>query len=386
MPTPRTPLAWLSLVHDRRRFLAAAAGVAFAIVLMLVELGFLNAIYDSTTRLIETFDADLVVVSRLKTDTNPSQPFPRSQLERARAVAGVDEAVAVYLSRWGTWRSRGALRQSKVRLLAFDPDRRALGIEQVVAQQERLRRDDTALVDRRQRDSFGGPLHAGLSGELDGRRLDLVGAFTLGPDLELNATLVVSDHTFRRLFPPGRNGRDPLLDVDFGLLRLAPGASLRAVRGELEKRLDENVVALSKDALIAGIHRHWTRSKPVGAVFGLGVLVGFVIGVVICYQILYTDVVDHLPQFATLLAIGYPARHLAGLAVRRGLYLAAAAAALALPVGLVAYRVLADITGLTFRLSAGRIGLVLAAAGMMCVLASLLAMRRAVAADPAELF
>ncbi|MEM6797253.1 MAG: FtsX-like permease family protein [Acidobacteriota bacterium] len=380
-----TPLAWLSLIHDPRRLAASAAGVAFAILLIWVELGFLNAIYDSTTLLIDSLDADLVVVSQLKNNTNPSKPLRRSELARAAAAAGVAEAVPLYLSRWGTWRGDGLAVRDKIRILGVDPDRPSLRLAGVESQRGLLRRPDTALFDRRLRDSYGGSLVAGARGEVDGRQLELVGDFALGTDLELNGTLIVSEQTFARIFyRPGRP--DPLQEVDFGLLRLRQGASLEDSRRAVEALLAPHLEVLTRDDLTAKVHGYWTRNKPVGAVFGLGVMVGFLIGVVLCYQVLYTDVIDHLPQFATLIAMGYGRRHLVSLAIRRGLYMAGAATLLAAPLGLWISSLLADLTSLTFRLSLGRAGLVVLCAAAMCVLASLLAMRRALDADPAELF
>lgn len=381
----RTPLAWLSLVHDRRRFLAATVGVAFAVVLMLVELGFLNAIYDSSTLVIEAFDADLVIVSRLKDDTNPSKPFPRALVASARAVPGVTSAHPLYLSRWGVWHSSGTSKQDTVRVLAFDPDHALLRLPEVNAQLPLLKRDDAALVDSRLRDSYGG-LGKGTRGELRGRRMEVVGEFPLGPDLEMNATLVVSESTFRRVFQDPRTPRDPLLDVDFGLVRVDPGSELGAVRNDLEHRLGPTVDVLTPDQLIRRVHGFWTVNKPVGAVFGMGSLVGFVIGILICYQVLFTDVVDQLPEFSTLRAMGYGEGWLRGLALRRGLYLALSACALGLPLGFLAYHRLAELTGLTFRLGPPRIALVVAATLLMCLVASLLAMRRAIHADPADVF
>ncbi|MEM8998286.1 MAG: FtsX-like permease family protein, partial [Acidobacteriota bacterium] len=183
---------------------------------------------------------------------------------------------------------------------------------------------------------------------------------------------------------PGRP--DPLDQVDYGLVRLADGADLGAVQRVLGERLGPTVRVETPAELVSAVHRYWTLNKPVGAVFGLGVAVGFVIGVVICYQVLFTDVLDHLPQFATLVAMGYPARYLVDLAVRRGLILALAATLAAAPVGLWAYAGLAELTGLTFRVTAARAALVASTAAAMCVLASLLAMRKALDADPADLF
>ncbi|MEO1086304.1 MAG: ABC transporter permease, partial [Acidobacteriota bacterium] len=356
-----------------------------AILLMWVELGFLNAIYDSTTLPIEAFDADLIVVSTLKDNTNPTKPFPRALLARARGVDGVRDAEPVYLSRWGHWRGDGATAQDNIRVIGVDPGRRHFTDPEIHGQRSALMRLDAALLDRRHRDSYGGTLRVGGAGELNGHHLDIVGDFTLGPGLEMNATLIVSERTYARVFAaPGRP--DPLTQVDYGLLRLTDGADVGAVQRALGERLGPTVRVETPDQLVSAVHRYWTLNKPVGAVFGLGVAVGFVIGVVICYQVLFTDVLDHISQFATLVAMGYSGRFLVGLAVRRGLILALAATLAAAPAGLWAYGVLAELTGLTFRVTVARAALVASTAATMCVLASLLAMRKALDADPAELF
>ena len=49
---------------------------------------------------------------------------------------------------------------------------------------------------------------------------------------------------------------------------------------------------------------------------------GFIVGCVIVYQILYSDVSDHLPEYATLLAMGYKLRDLIAVVAREGLFLA----------------------------------------------------------------
>src|SRR5207244_420830 len=110
--------------------------------------------------------------------------------------------------------------------------------------------------------------------------------------------------------------------VDFGLVRLAPGAKVAEVQAALQQALPDDVKVMTKQELIDQVKDYWGNSKPVGYVFGLGTLVGFIIGVTICYQILYTDIMDHLPQFAALKAIGYDNRYLFKVVLQSALYLA----------------------------------------------------------------
>jgi putative ABC transport system permease protein len=131
---------------------------------------------------------------------------------------------------------------------------------------------------------------------------------------------------------------------------------------------------------------YWQTNVPVGYVFGLGAVMGFVIGSIICYQILFTDVSDHLPQFATLKAIGYPNRYIVGVVVRQGLLLSVLGFIPGSGVAHLLYQQLEAMAGLPMRLTVPRLALVFTLTVAMTVLSGLLAVRRAVAADPAEVF
>ena len=383
---PATPLAWLTLTHDRRRLLAAVTGVAFAVLLMVAELGFLFAIYDSSTLWVDALNAELLMVSRLKDDFNPSKPFPRARLEQARGLPGVTAVYPLWHSRLASWSTRGAVKRDLVRLVAFDPVDPVFNLAEVTSQQHLLRSPDTALVDRRMRDSYGGGLRSGAQGELQGRRVRILGDFELGPDLQLNANLLVSGRTFRNTFCDPKSPTDPLDKVEIGLLRIAEGTDPDELARRLLDVLPEDVRLLTPGDFRREIHAFWTRNQPVGAVFGLGLVVGFFIGLMICYQVLFTDVIDQLPQFATLKAIGYDNRFLVRLAIRRGAYLAALALAVGLPIGFIAYSGLAELTGLRFDLTVGRAVFVALTSFLMCIAASVLATRKALDTDPAEVF
>ena len=377
-------LAWRSLLHNRRRLLAAMTGIAFAVLLMLVELGFMTAINDSTTLWVDAMNADLVVVSHLKDDINPSKPFPRRHLERLRAVPGVIDIYPVYFSRLGNWQTSGQEKLDLLRVFAFDPQHPAWKPADLEAQRSALQRSEVALVDRHLRDSYDG-LHRGVRGELNGRQLEVVGDFAVGPDLQLNATLVMSDVNFARYFPR-QDGRDTLSWVEYGLVQAQDGASLGALQDAIQRAGDAHLDVLTPRQLKRRVHGFWLRHQPVGAVFGIGMVVGFCIGLMICYQILFTDVIDQLPQLATLKAMGYGDPYLKRLILLRSLYLAGFALALGLPAGYVAFGYLQGLTGLTFTLTAGRALLVASFTVLMCALAGWLAMGRALDADPAELF
>jgi len=146
------------------------------------------------------------------------------------------------------------------------------------------------------------------------------------------------------------------------------------------------VLALTKaDALQRDVE-YWDAGTPVSVVVGIGMLMGFVVGIVICYQILYTEIADHLPQFATLRAMGFSRRYLMAVVLCEAVLLALVAFAPSLLMGQILYGVLASASGLLLKLTLPRITFVLTLTLAMCASAGLLALRRVLQADPAELF
>ena len=118
----------------------------------------------------------------------------------------------------------------------------------------------------------------------------------------------------------------------------------------------------------------------------VGTVMGFVVGVVICYQIVYADIADHMREFATLKAIGYGSYYFVGLVLEQCFYLSLLGFIPGLVISYISYRLLAMYTGLTMDLGPGLAGLVLLATAAMCTISGLLAVSKLLATDPAELF
>jgi putative ABC transport system permease protein len=132
--------------------------------------------------------------------------------------------------------------------------------------------------------------------------------------------------------------------------------------------------------------RFWRDNTPLGYMFGLGAALGFVVGIVICYQILYTDIVDHLPQFATLKAIGYRNRFVRRVVLHEALLLSFLGHVPGLGMSYLLYGMLAGATGLPLHLPPERVLLLAGLTIAMCTVSGILAARRVMTADPAEVF
>jgi putative ABC transport system permease protein len=393
--TTRTPLAWLNLTHDRRRFALSLAGVGFAVVLMFIEMGFYNALLDATVALIDRFDADLVLVSASKTSLQALGTVPRRRLAQARGVAGVESVRPLYLERIRSVWHRPRDGRRVVRVLGVDPDEPALSFDELHQHADALRLPNRVLFDRAARPDFGRPDRHTDGAELAGRDVRLAGTFRLGTDFVNEGNVLLGAPAFAHFFPvPGGSA---LRRVEVGLIRLAPGADPEQVRARLNEALragvrtarnagGDDVEAVTVGELRDRERAFWRTSTPVGFVFGLGLGMGLIVGVVICYQVLATDVADHLPEFATLKAMGYGDAYLGGVVLRQALWLAAVGFVPGAALSGLLYWLLGELTGLPLRLTLLRAGLVLLLTVVMCGLSGLLTLRKVRTADPADLF
>jgi putative ABC transport system permease protein len=388
----RVPLGWLNLTHRKGRFAVALAGVSFAIVLMFVQLGFRNALYDSTVQLIRHFKADLVLRHNAKYALGVTERIPLYCLDLARGVPGVARARPLYIE-FETSRWRGVKAPDgdppipwNIRSIAVNLSDPALDIPEIAAYADRLRAPDTVLMDERSKNTYG-DWRRQHRGYLAGKEVHVVGTFKLGTDFANDGNLILSEENFAKFFPlRGLQSGSAFTRVDLGLLRLAPDADLEAVRAALEKVLPDNVFVKTRDEFEAEEMTFWQKSTPIGFVFRLGMTMGFLVGVVICFQILSTDVADHLKEYATLKAIGYANRYLTLTVIQQAVLLALVGFVPGLLFSLALYRVLAGITGLPLSLTFGRAALILVLTVLMCVLSGLLALRKVKQADPAEVF
>jgi putative ABC transport system permease protein len=384
-------LAWRDLSHDKRRLAVSLIGICFTVVLICLELGFWNALFDGAVEVIRQLDADLIVTSKSRVALIANQQFPRRRLAQALAVSGVQSAcplyVEYYLSEWKNPDADPPFRP--IRVLAFDPTHSVFRLVAVREQQERLRQPDTVLVDELSRPEFG--LRSRQTGwELAGRSVQVVGRFRLGTDFAIEGNALMSDVSFARYFPR-RNARaggvaNPLAEVDLGLIKLAAGADRDQVLAELRSTLPDDLALFTVEGFVRQEIDFWGKISPIGFVFGLGVLMGFIIGAVICYLILSSGVEDHQAEYATLKAIGYRNRHLRLVVLEEALLLSVLGSLPGVGLGGLLYKVLAGWTGLPLRLSLDRVACLLGLTVLMCLLSGLLALRKLEVADPAEVF
>jgi putative ABC transport system permease protein len=381
-------LAWQQLVREKGRFLVAVVGVAFAVLLMLMQLGFKDSLFESTVLLHRRFNADLVLVSPQSAFLATMQAFPRRRLYQALAVPGVAEVSPIYIGVTYPigWRNPYTGVTRNIYVVGFNVDDRPLDMAPVNAQADRLRAPDAVLFDALGRPEYG-PIAVDfrsgrkISTEVGRRRISVAGLFELGTSFAVDGTLITSDVNFLRLFPSRSEGL-----IDVGLIRLKRGSDPQAVKEAVARALPPDVYVYTKPEYIDREIRYWAGSTPIGFVFAFGSVMGFIVGSVIVYQILFADVADHLPEYATLKAIGFTNRYLRAVVLSESVILAVLGFLPGLLVSAQLYRLTVRATSLPMRLDA-RLGLlVLGLTILMCGASGLLALRKVQEADPADIF
>ena len=380
----RTPLAWKSFTHNKVKFLSSVGGVAFAVILMFVEMGFLNGLFDAHTRVVDLLDGDLLMVNVDKLAVIPKLPFAKRHLQQARGVPGVASVAEVRVDEMRSmFKDLEHRRDYPMFVYGIDPDNPPFRLPGLKAEAQKLKVLDAVLLDEQSKD-FYGDVHPGHDVEIAERRLHVVGNFALGPDFRADGNAMVSTRTFLDMYPGPRGAEDEL--VEFGLIRLAPGADRDAVKRAIVGRVSPAVSVLAPEEFSTRVRYFWGQSKPVGFVFGLGLAVGFLIGLTICYQILYVDICDHLPQYATLKAIGYDNAYLLSIVLKQAMYLAVIGFAAGLGVSRAVYAAVEYFTKVPMFFTVLRVGGVGVLTLVMCVVSGFIAIGKALDADPAEVF
>ncbi|MBD1998149.1 FtsX-like permease family protein [Leptolyngbya sp. FACHB-671] len=383
----RTPLAWLNLTHDRRRLLTSLGGVAFAVLLMFMFNGFKNALYDSQVQLLQLLNADIIITNTQKYNMFVPEPFARRRLYQARAFEGVEDAYPLYINT-ANWKNAETKATRPVRVLAFNPQDPVLRLPEVQTQLAKLQAPETVLIDLKSRPELG-PITAGVETELGDRHVRVVGNYSLGTDFASgNGNLIMSDQNYLRYFAqvdPEDEERD-LSTVDVGLVKIAENADPERIAAILSENLPKDVKVITQEGFVQQELTYWQENTNIGFVFSLLTTMAFIVGIILVYQILYTDVSDHWAEYATLKAMGYRNFFLLGVVLQEATILSILGFIPGFCISVLLYNATADATGLLMQMTTDRALSTLVATFIMCLISGAIAVRKVQATDPAEVF
>jgi putative ABC transport system permease protein len=367
------------LLHNKKRLLLSLGAIAFTVLVMFMELGFFNGINDSQSRLPTLFRADLIMMDQRSVHLNRSDRMHRIRLSQALAFEGVVEVVPIYRSMVNMKNPNTGLTK-RMFMIAFPADSDPLDLPLYEEYKKELHKPGTLLFDQKSRTVLG-KIEIGQDIEINNTPFRVGGFVALGPNFSIDGTVLMSDASWLRTRREAK-----IAKISYGLIRVAPGTDVMSLRRDMLSRLPEDIILLTPEEMRAREVRYTIKAVPVGVIFGIGLVIGFTIGVIICYQILYNEINDHIPQYATLRAMGFEDGFLHNIVIREALWLSILGFIPGLIGGYLLYYILETATGICMFLTFGRIALVLGLTVSMCICAGLIAVRKVTETDPAALF
>ncbi|MEA5576132.1 ABC transporter permease DevC [Anabaena sp. UHCC 0451] len=383
--TQRIPLSWLQLTREKTRLAVALSGIAFADILMFMQLGFRDALYYSNVRMHSSLKGDIVLINNQSNAVLAMKPFSQRRLYKALDLPEVESVHPIYLD-YTSWKNPITGRPRSILTFGVNPEFNVFDLPGVEENLDKLKLPDVVLFDRSSRVEYG-PIAADfdqgkiVTAEVRRRRIKVAGLFTLGASFGADGNLITSDVNFLRIFANRQSGL-----IDIGLIRLKPGVDANQIATYLRTYLPTDVNILTKEEFVAFERNYWATSTAIGFIFTLGTIMGFIVGTVIVYQILYTEVTDHLSEYATLKAIGYTQNYLLTVILQEAFMLAVLGYIPGFACALFMYQVAREATLLPVFMSSYRAIMVLILTILMCFISGAIAMRKLRSADPADIF
>jgi putative ABC transport system permease protein len=381
----KIPLAWLQLSHEKIRLLVAIAGISFADILMFMQLGFRDALFDSAVKFHTNVQGDVFLVSPQSTSLIAMKTFSARRLQQARSLSNVESINPIYLD-FRFWKNPENKSTRGIMVIGFNPaDDKLFTMPGVAENRNKMLLPNSYLFDTKSRAQFGDVkkwFDAGqqVTTEVGNRKVTIGGLFEMGASFGADGNILSSDTNFIRL-----TDRDKGL-IDVGVIRLVPGSDAKITAEKLEKILPKDVRVFTKAEFINFERKYWQEGTSIGFIFTLGTVMGFIVGIVIVYQILYTDVADHLSEYATLKAMGYTDWYLLGVVFQEAIILSIVGFMPGTLAAVGLYTMTRNATSLPLLMTLARATSVFLLTVTMCLVSGAIAVRKLRAADPADMF
>lgn len=377
-------LAWRQLIFDRTKLVAAIFGVMFACVLVFMQLGFKDSLYDSAISAPLKLNGDLFLIHKQTEAMWRPVRFQRRELMRALGHPAVMEVTPLYLA-LASFKNIETQIKRTLMVYGFDPDSDIFNIAEIQNRRLELRLKDTVLFDEYSRPEFG-PMRQLLEAnrnttEINDYKISVAGLFRLGVSFAADGNVVTSDLNFMRIFP-NRNHNA----IDMGIIKLHPDSSIPQVQTELRRQLNAFVDIFTYEELLRHEKDYWANMAPIGFIFGFGTIMGLVVGLVIVYQILFTDIANLRNEFATLKAMGYKHGYFIRVVFASAFFLALLGFAPGLILSAALYQLAESQIFMPMPMSFSKAVTVFLFILSMCAMAGFLAIRKLKAADPADMF
>jgi putative ABC transport system permease protein len=369
-------LARRNLLHDRTRFLVTLAGIAFSIVLVVIQLGLFLGFTATTSGVIDHSRADLWIAARGVQYFEVGFPVSERKVYQALSVPGVASADK-YIVRFTVWQRPDGERKN-VEVIGFDPDTGVGGPWNVTqGAMADLKQQDTIMVDefyRRELDVA----RMGESVEINGYRARVVG-FTQGIRSFTTTPFVFT--SFKNALNYTGSRADQTV---FILVRATPGADARDVKRRLEAKFPDLDI-YTRQEFGRRTQRYWLFTTGAGIALLVAAVLGLVVGAVVVAQTIYAATIDHIRDFGTVKAIGASNRYVYGVILEQAVISAVCGYLLGMAASFVIIR-LSRSAGAVILAPWQLVAAMLVLSLLMCSSASVVSIHKVMRLDPAMVF
>ena len=380
----KIPVAWLLLIRFRAKFLTALAGIIFASILIHVQLGLRAALSESSIALFKGFNADAVIISKLTVSSTSLQPFDRMRLAIFDRYPEVNATMPVRY-KFVRWRYPG-LRETRLAVMVgFNPRTPVFKQEDIVKNQRSLIVPGRILYDELSRKEFGPVKQALKAGRevivfVNKERAKVAGLVRMGTSFSYDASFLTSLATFQDL-----TNLNPQ-NIEIGLVKLAPGANTEAFLASIQEQIPEDVRTFTLKEFMKFEQDYWDQAKPIGFVFAFNATLGFAVGMLILYQVLYTDVSSHLPDFSTMLALAFTYKQIRLIVFHESFLLTVIGYPLGVVGSMFLFELINTLTGLPVTMTIDRVLICFGFILLMSTCSAFMAMQKLDDANPIEVF
>ena len=374
-------IGWFNFKDRKLRTLSALYGVSTAVMLLFLQYGLYRGGCQGSVLLLQQFDYDLAILPSQYRFIGNSATVDRERIHQAMAAAGVAKAAPFYLGE-AKWLDPKKGVKREVMVVGVDPSTAPFRRTEVNRLLPQITRLDTAVLDSKTGKGFD-HLTAGETFEFNGHQVEVVDQYRHGIGILGDAAIVVSDQTFSRA---AGSGQTTLSRMTLGMVWVEPGENHDAAKRRLEGVLPPDVQVMKRADHLLVEERFLMREKPIGVMFLTGLWLAIMVGAVILYQILSTDIENRMAEYATMKAMGYSTFKIYGVVWQQALLYAVFGYLPALGSATVLYYMIHTSTTVPAEMDADAMGVVLSLTVGMCCLAAFIAVRKIGKADPAELF
>jgi putative ABC transport system permease protein len=284
------------LLHSKVRSISTLIGISVAFILSAAQIGLMVSWCNTVSAIVRHADVDLWVMADRTPAFDYGTPIPKTRLYQVRSVPGVAWAETLTMSWMFLHQPDG--RMTIVELVGVDDGLAGAPWTMATNDASVILEPDAIIVDKLYAKQLG-ISHIGEVVEMSGHKA-VVRGFSAGVRTITAAPFVFASIKSALQYDP--RYRDD--EITYVLARCAAGTNPEQVRDDIAKAVP-SVQVLTTPQFIRLTLSYWLFDTGLGLIVMATAVLGLIVGTVIISQALYAITNDHLPNYATLLAVGF---------------------------------------------------------------------------------